>query len=63
MIWGKTDKEKSERIIRCKQWFAWRPVKLEDGRWCWWEKIWAMEWEHWGRFGVDYYFTIPENKS
>ena len=38
MIWGKTDKEKDD--IQAKKdahWFAWHPVKLEDGRWVWLE--------------------------
>ena len=31
MIWGSTYKQ----LFACRTWFAWRPVRLVDGRWAW----------------------------
>jgi len=42
MIWGMTNKQKGETIYSQKKWFAWRPVKLKDGQWVWWEYVWIM---------------------
>jgi len=41
MIWGKTYKE--QKIHRQTKWFAWYPVQLKDGRWCWLECVWRFE--------------------
>lgn len=40
MIWGRTDAAKYDTIARARaehwhSWFAWRPVRLLDGRWAW----------------------------
>ncbi len=41
MIWGRTNKleEKQLHLTNWHRWFAWRPVKLNDERWCWLESI------------------------
>jgi len=47
MIWGITDAARYERrqarlaalYYKPYRWFAWRPVRLDDGRWVWWEWI------------------------
>lgn len=39
MIWGKTTKEKHEKVYSVHFWFAWYPVQLDDGRWAWWEHV------------------------
>ena len=54
MIWGKTYKEKRERIASVKNWFAWYPIRLADGRWCWWERTYYTSWTSWGSSGNDY---------
>ncbi len=36
MIWGLTD---AERTSKWNDWFAWHPVKLDDGRWAWLERL------------------------
>ena len=38
MIWGKKTNEKLW-MYRRHRWFAWRPVRLEDGRWIWLEVV------------------------
>lgn len=48
MIWGKTTEQKLERIYSFHKWFAWYPVELENGQWCWWEYVWQCKEEHRG---------------
>lgn len=50
MIWGKTI-EKQLWMYRRHKWFAWYPVKLNDGRWVWWEIIWQQKECHRGGDG------------
>ncbi len=40
MIWGESSEARHFRLFRYNLWFAWHPVKLVTGRWCWWEHIW-----------------------
>jgi len=48
MIWGKTTKQRDlERAMKNANWFAWRPVQLADGRWCWWQRICRDTHESW----------------
>ena len=35
MRWGKTTKDTSG----WQWWFAWKPVRMMDGRWCWMEGV------------------------
>ena len=42
MIWG--TKRKLENMGSICIWFAWHPVRLRDGRWIWWERVWWHEW-------------------
>jgi len=35
MIWGKVRDNRTNWVL----WFAWRPVRLIDGRWAWWHLI------------------------
>lgn len=60
MIWGKTYQEQSKEIITCKRQFVWWPVKLIDGRYAWWQYIWAKTCESWGHISIDYYFEVPK---
>ncbi len=46
MIWGRTKEEQWMIREKWKQnheketlWFAWRPVRLKDGRWVWWQTV------------------------
>lgn len=56
MIWGKTNKQKIEKQKqKDSNWFAWRPVQLDDGRWCWFERVRRVFWASWGTAGYDYY--------
>jgi len=41
MIWGKTNTQRLA-IYEKHKWFAWYPVKLNDGRWIWWEWTWQQ---------------------
>ena len=41
MIFGKSYKQQNEKRKR-GHWFAWYPVKFEDGRWCWWQQVWRI---------------------
>lgn len=46
MLWGMTAAQK-EAIAKgyvAELWFAWHPVKLFDGRWCWLDYVWR-KWE------------------
>lgn len=45
----------SARSLGAGRWFAWRPVKLEDGRWAWLRTVWKSRW--WRRCGDAY---LPE---
>lgn len=38
MIWGKFESQKL-KPEDWRKWFAWRPVMLDDGRWCWLEYV------------------------
>jgi hypothetical protein len=59
MIWGKLKKEYYSRMEKKDKtnWFAWRPMKLRDGRWIWMERVYAY-WESW-RAGGKTYFELP----
>lgn len=39
MIWGIFNFEKHHRTWGRHKWFAWRPVELRCGRWCWLQYI------------------------
>lgn len=39
MIWGRTKAER-DSYRKGHRWFAWRPVRLEDGRWAWMNTVW-----------------------
>lgn len=46
MIWGKTKTEKLKQklwVYKLHAWFAWRPVKLDNGRWIWLQWIWQQK--------------------
>lgn len=46
MIWGETTKQKLERkswVYGLHAWFAWYPVKLDNGRWIWLQWIWQQK--------------------
>ena len=54
MICGRPANEKWERLSQWHLWFAWRPVRLDDGRWAW------LEWldrRIEGLFCLDEWFT------
>lgn len=56
MIWGKTYKQQQEeRDRKNANWFAWHPVHLEDGRWCWLERVKRNYWHSYGNSGWEYY--------
>ncbi len=38
MIFGKTYEQENGKRKR-GHWFAWHPVKLENGQWCWWQQV------------------------
>lgn len=63
MIWGKKKTETIGDITTRIQegespnWYAWRPMKLRDGRWAWFEKVYSY-FETW-RVGGKTYFEIP----
>lgn len=60
MIFGKTTTEKQAKF-RSGIWFAWRPVQLKDGRWCWLQWV-EYKWDSgWG--GCWYDYTLPKNES
>lgn len=42
-------------------WFAWRPIKLRDGRWIWLEKVYKYL-ETW-RAGCGYYYELLQKDS
>lgn len=42
MIWGQTAQEKLW-AYKLHAWFAWRPVKLDNGRWVWLQWIWQQK--------------------
>ena len=54
MIWGETTKEMLNRVFGKHKWFAYRPVKLKDGRWVWWQLIYKQEMAGRGGNWVDY---------
>lgn len=55
MIWGKTYKEKREiKAEKDKNWFVWYPVRLINGRWCWFERVSREYWTSWESSGYDY---------
>ena len=68
MIWGKTHtqkkKDKESKFPEGKNWFAWHPVRLDDGRWAWREWLWRKRWSSWNDTGYTYYISINswENK-
>lgn len=39
MFFGKTDREKWNKVTKGYLWFAWYPVKCADGRWIWLETL------------------------
>ena len=55
MIWGKTYKQNRHDIesqwTEGKNWYAWHPVQIEDGRWIWRESSGS-----WGET-FHYYYT------
>ena len=59
MIWGRTftkrKYDKESKWPEGKNWYAWRPVILEDGRWIWREWIWREYHSSWGDGWYDYY--------
>lgn len=42
-----------KRLIAYRSWFAWRPVRLESGRWSWLSRVQRKRWGY--RLG-DHYF-------
>ncbi len=56
MIWGKTDKQRKEiQDQKDRNWFAWRPIHLVDGRWCWLQRVSREFWVTWGGSGYNYF--------
>lgn len=41
MIWGETTEQAAQRRESWQRAFAWIPVQLWDGRWCWWCYYWV----------------------
>lgn len=41
MIWTR-DGVRWWDLVPLKKWFAWRPVKLYNGDWVWWESVYRM---------------------
>jgi hypothetical protein len=42
----------SSGIPRWKEWFAWHPVQLRNGKWCWLVKIFRAYTHDMGRIGI-----------
>ena len=42
MIWGETTEQKLW-VYKLHAWFAWHPVKLNNGRWVWLQWIWRQK--------------------
>lgn len=62
MIWGKTYIEKGDiKRKKALRWFAWYPVHLKDGRWCWLDYVKYDYWASWGSSGSDYEKFNPKN--
>lgn len=61
MIWGLTNIEREKRRKEKKRlgWFAWYPVRLKDGRWCWLQRVTYSFWGAWG-CGSGYDYKIKE---
>ena len=41
MIWGKSPDDR-KILENWHNWFAWRPVRMEDGRWAWLQFIYRQ---------------------
>ncbi len=70
MIWGRTyaksKYDEESKWPEGKNWYAWYPVILSDGRWIWREWIWREYWSSWGDGGYDYYEDkeqVPEDED
>lgn len=52
-----------ERLKKPARWFAWRPVKTQEGNWVWLERVYRIltRWEDFTIFtgGERYLFIIP----
>jgi len=59
MIWGTKNKIKKPWRITWF-WFAWRPVKLLDGRWVWWQKVEKFYVRYTGRDWITRYLEIEK---
>jgi hypothetical protein len=66
MIFGK--KSPSLNEIEAKQakrkynWFAWRPMHLEDGRWIWMQLFWREWWSCHGQCGFSHYINQKDEE-
>lgn len=64
MIWGRTYKQakedKESKWPEGKNWYAWRPVLLEDGRWIWREWVWRVVEADWWEVFTYYYPSEEE---
>lgn len=65
MIFGKKtdlktlrEKEKEKK----RNYFAWIPFHLKDGRWIWLECFWREYWSSWGCCGHNYYLNKDDVK-
>jgi hypothetical protein len=57
VIFGKTEAEQRARIGHREIWFAWRPVRLLDGRVAWLERVRRCWDEYAIEFTPDYGWT------
>lgn len=56
MKWGMTESERRiHEAHKDTRWFAWYPVKLMSGRWCWLERVRRQWHDGWGGGGWNYY--------
>ncbi len=61
MIFGKKnphiEEQKKINDATVYNWFAWRPMHLQDGRWVWWQPIWREYWSSRCNCGHNYYLS------
>jgi len=58
MMWGKTKQQWYRDYCGDHRWFAWYPVKLRTGQWCWLQTIW---YRGTGKGGNIYSISLPKS--
>lgn len=68
MIWGRTSVERFEKWRARRdadeqwhEWYAWRPVILNDGRWTWLQPVWRKL--HTSYYGDAYWHYSTEREQ